>query len=388
MNDAATEQYRDFAHTGPGTLAGRYLRRFWQPVFHLKDIKPGRAEPLRIMGESFTLYRSEDGVPHVTAFRCPHRGMQLSAGWVEGDAIRCFYHGWKYDASGQCIEQPAEEQSFADKVQLRTYPTQEHLGLIFAYLGDGPAPPFTRFPEFEAGEGMFEWSSYVRRCNYFQNIENSFDNSHVGFVHRGHGDAYNGTKDRPIITTTENEWGIAVNVKRTSGVERTTFFGMPNSYYMYALAEEGERGWIKSLMWWVPIDDTKHINFWVRRLPLVGEEAERYKERAAARLRRRFHGDLADDVLEGRANRLDLDLTQTHMVNFQDDVAEVGQGVIADREHERLGRQDQGILFLRRIWSRELRALAEGAPLTGWTRPPHMVPTPRDEAELITARGR
>jgi 5,5'-dehydrodivanillate O-demethylase len=314
--------------------------------------------------------------------------MQLSAGWVEGNSLRCFYHGWKYDASGQCVEQPAEERSFADKVQLRTYPTEEHLGLIFAYLGDGEPPPLPRFPEFEAGPGMFEWSSYVRRCNYFQNIENSFDNSHVGFVHRGHGDAYNGMSDRPIITTTENEWGIAVNVRRVSGVERTTYFGMPNVYYMYALAEEGERGWIRSIMWWVPIDDTSHVNYWVRRLPLVGEAAEEYKQRAESRQKRRFHGDVADDVLAGREHRLDLDLTQTHMVNFQDDVAEVGQGAIADREHERLGRQDEGIIFLRKIWSRELRALEEGSPLTGWERPPGMVPTPRDQAELLTAKGR
>jgi 5,5'-dehydrodivanillate O-demethylase len=157
---------------------------------------------------------------------------------------------------------------------------------------------------------------------------------------------------------------------------------------MYALAEEGERGWIRSIMWWVPIDDTSHVNYWVRRLPLVGEAAEEYKQRAESRQKRRFHGDVADDVLAGREHRLDLDLTQTHMVNFQDDVAEVGQGAIADREHERLGRQDEGIIFLRKIWSRELRALEEGSPLTGWERPPGMVPTPRDQAELLTAKGR
>jgi len=97
---------------------------------------------------------------------------------------------------------------------------------------------------------------------------------------------------------------------------------------------------------------------------------------------------IVGDVLAGREHRLDLDLTQTHMVNFQDDVAEVGQGAIADREHERLGRQDEGIIFLRKIWSRELRALEEGSPLTGWERPPGMVPTPRDQAELLTAKGR
>ncbi|MBM2811214.1 MAG: hypothetical protein HW416_1973, partial [Chloroflexi bacterium] len=88
--------WRDFVHTGPDTLAGRYLRTFWHPVYLAKDLAPGRATPIHIMGEDFTLYRGETGTPHIVAFRCAHRGTQLSTGWVEGDEIRCFYHGWKY----------------------------------------------------------------------------------------------------------------------------------------------------------------------------------------------------------------------------------------------------------------------------------------------------
>ncbi|HZU05086.1 MAG TPA: Rieske 2Fe-2S domain-containing protein, partial [Chloroflexota bacterium] len=129
-------KYTDFAHTGPGTLAGRYLRLFWHPIYRAEDLPPGRAVPIRIMSEDFTLYRGESGAPHVLAFRCAHRGTQLSTGWVEGDCIRCLYHGWKYDASGQCVEMPAEDPSFPPKVRIRSYPTQEYLGLIFAYLGD------------------------------------------------------------------------------------------------------------------------------------------------------------------------------------------------------------------------------------------------------------
>src|SRR5437868_10725311 len=87
----------DFAHTGPGTLAGRYLRSFWQPVYPSGQLSAGRAMPIRIMSEDFTLYRGESGEAHLVAFRCAHRGTQLSTGWVEGDELRCFYHGWKYD---------------------------------------------------------------------------------------------------------------------------------------------------------------------------------------------------------------------------------------------------------------------------------------------------
>ena len=97
----------DFVHTGAGTLAGRYLRMFWHPVYVAHELEPGHAIPIQIMREKFTLYRGEGGFPHVVDFRCAHRGTQLSVGWVEGDCIRCFYHGWKYDGTGQCVEQPA-----------------------------------------------------------------------------------------------------------------------------------------------------------------------------------------------------------------------------------------------------------------------------------------
>ncbi len=141
-----TARSLDFARTGPDTLAGQYLRRFWHPVYRSQDLPLGKMVPIQIMSERFTLYRGETGIPHVVAFRCAHRGTQLSTGWVEGDCVRCRYHGWKYDGSGQCVEQPGEDESNAAKVQIRSYPTKEYLGHIFAYLGVGEPPPLRRFP--------------------------------------------------------------------------------------------------------------------------------------------------------------------------------------------------------------------------------------------------
>jgi 5,5'-dehydrodivanillate O-demethylase oxygenase subunit len=141
--------YHDLLRTGPGTLAGRYLRSFWQPVSRSEDIPPGRAKPLRIMSEDFTLYRGTSGTVHVVEQRCPHRGTQLSMGWVEDDDLRCVYHGWKYDRTGQCIEQPAERPPFCQRIRLKTYPARDYLGLVFAYLGEGAPPEFLRIPEFE-----------------------------------------------------------------------------------------------------------------------------------------------------------------------------------------------------------------------------------------------
>src|SRR5262245_53757962 len=95
--ETASGEEIDCVRTGPGTLGGRYLRRFWQPVYLSRDLAKGRAVPIQVMGEHFTLYRGESGSPHVTVHRCPHRGTQLSTAWVRGEDLRCRYHGWTFD---------------------------------------------------------------------------------------------------------------------------------------------------------------------------------------------------------------------------------------------------------------------------------------------------
>src|SRR5258708_1279216 len=97
---SAVDRYTDYAQTGPGTLGGRLMRSFWQPIALSDALEPGQALPVNVMGEEFTVYRGDGGHVHVVAGRCAHRNTQLSLGWVEGDCIRCFYHGWKYDAGG------------------------------------------------------------------------------------------------------------------------------------------------------------------------------------------------------------------------------------------------------------------------------------------------
>src|SRR3954447_25179252 len=380
-----TTDYTDFAHVGPGTLAGRYLPRFWQPVYVAADLPAGWARPLRIMGEDFTLYRGEDGTPHVVAYRCAHRGTQLSTGWVEGDCLRCFYHGWKYDGAGQCVEQPAEDASFAAKVRIRSYPTREYLGLIFAYLGDaepgdpgapGP-PPFPRYPEFERFDGVLELDSYTRRCNYFQNLENALDMSHVGFVHHDNLASFEGIGHGQTLQAEESAWGVTYTATRANGETRINQFGMPNLFHMNALPTDPEIGWQESLFWWVPIDDECHVQFSLPRFPLRGEALARYRARREARRQRidQSHAALAEQILTGTLRLRDVDPEHTDLVRLQDDVAQVGQGRIVDRSAERLGRGDLGLIMIRQLWRRELTALASGQPLKEWTRPPGLGPT-------------
>ena len=128
MFSPSTGESSDFARTGPGALAGRFMRSFWQPVSRARDLAPGRTKPLRVMSEDFTLYSGESGAAHLVAFRCAHRGTQLSTGWVEGDELRCFYHGWKYGPDGQCTEQPAEPEPFCQRILIKSYAVQEYSG--------------------------------------------------------------------------------------------------------------------------------------------------------------------------------------------------------------------------------------------------------------------
>ena len=88
----------DLVLTGPGTIAGKFMRMFWQPVARSEDLPAGQAKPCRIMSEDFTLYRVQTGRAHAVGNRCAHRHVQLSTGFVEDDCIRCLYHGWKFDA--------------------------------------------------------------------------------------------------------------------------------------------------------------------------------------------------------------------------------------------------------------------------------------------------
>ena len=80
-------QLADLEAVGPGTPAGRYFRKFWQPVMRARNLAPGRAKPIEILGEKFTIYRGESGQSCLVSYRCPHRGTPLSLGWVEGDDI-------------------------------------------------------------------------------------------------------------------------------------------------------------------------------------------------------------------------------------------------------------------------------------------------------------
>jgi 5,5'-dehydrodivanillate O-demethylase oxygenase subunit len=371
----------DFVHTGPDTIAGRYLRRFWQPVCRSADLAKGHAVPIRIMSEDFTLYRGESGQPYMVASRCAHRGAQLSTGWVEGDCIRCMYHGWKYEGSGRCVEQPGEEEGFAAKIKIRSCPAQEYLGLVFVYFGEGDPPPLRKHPDFERPGVLETGLPEYWPCNYFNRLDNACDVGHVSFTHRE--SALRAGRPEQLaqrtVSSSETEYGIRTSVSVPGRPPFHTHFHMPNTNQTRSKAriegslKDAATLWVDRLFWRVPVDDENSVSFVIDWMPLEGEAARQYKER---RLQARSQvtvspNEYGQSVITGKMRVKDLDpqMSTYYLFWIEDYAVQVGQGRIADRSNEHLGRMDVGVILLRKIWQRELDNLAEGRPLKQWTTP-------------------
>jgi 5,5'-dehydrodivanillate O-demethylase len=359
--------FEDFM-IGPGTPGGRYMRAYWQPVARCADVAPGQAIPIRILGEKFTLYRGEGGNVHLVDFACAHRGTQLSTGFVEDDCIRCLYHGWRYDASGQCVEQPGEDPGFAGKVRIRTYPVDEYLGLVFAYLGEeDPAPPMRRFPDLE-GPGVLETDpAEIWPCNFLNRLDN--DMAHVSWTHRESLKRVGQRVEHNTYAQTYEE--TAFGIADPNGIGNPHV--MPNINILRVPLRGNDRWkglFLQRLIFLVPIDDDNSIAFDVTFAPgLTGDEAEAFR-------RPRLNDgdmdqtlDIAREILAGKRSIRDVPPTLAREKQFmiEDYVTQVGQGRLIDRAPEHLGRNDALLILFRKVWRREVRALAEKQPLTAWT---------------------
>jgi 5,5'-dehydrodivanillate O-demethylase len=364
----------DLVRTGPGTPGGRFMRRFWMAVGRSQDLQKGTAKPIRIMSVDYALYRGESGRAQVIDYRCAHRGAQMHLGWVEGDDIRCIYHGWKYDCTGQCVEQPAEDSSFASKVKMGSYPTREYMGLIFAYFGEGAPPLFPPYPGESPDAIVDLWNVEYVPCNYLQCFENSMDEVHVAFVHRP-GGSHKNIADLPEVGAEETDWGMLRLGTRANGKVRRSLHYMPNVTRVIVppvAGMDGVGGWVEIFFNFTPIDDENHMWLITSNVNASGKEAEAYRAKraeyhqkiAAARPAR----DLAAELMAGQHQFAEMQ--HPDLVIVQDIAVQAGQGRIADREHERLGRSDAAIILWRKILARELRAVAEGRSVKNWTRPP------------------
>jgi len=260
------------------------------------------------------------------------------------------------------------------------------LGLVFAYLGEDEPPPLRRFPDFER-PGVAEAGALIEYwpCNFFNRLDNAGDPAHLQYTHhesirRSASAGFRVVPPAvPIAPPEEAAYGMLTSRAQPGRPGMHSSFHMPNINQVGARAKvtlpSGETKVVvgERLFWRVPVDDEHSVSYTVEHFPLEGEDASAFLAGRAAREDQRVPElrDHAAGVLRNERRTEDADPTFTTQQMFwiEDYVVQVGQQPIADERVEHLGRNDTGIILLRKLWRRELQALADGRPLTNWTSP-------------------
>src|SRR4051794_37819970 len=101
----STEDNEMITRVGPGTPMGNLMRQYWLPAMLSGEVVAG-GDPLRVLllGEKLIAFRASDGQVGLLQNHCPHRGASLFFGRNEEAGLRCVYHGWKFDVTGQCVD--------------------------------------------------------------------------------------------------------------------------------------------------------------------------------------------------------------------------------------------------------------------------------------------
>ena len=185
-----TREQNDFLTlTGPGMAMGDLLRRYWIPALLSEEIAEPDCPPVRLklLSERLIAFRDTQGRVGLMDEFCAHRGVSLWFGHNEENGLRCPYHGWKYDAAGQCIDVPSEpvESGFCNIIKLTSYPCVELGNVIWTYMGPPELKP--PLPAFEWAKVSKESRFVTKRtqeCNWLQAMEGGIDSAHVSFLHR------------------------------------------------------------------------------------------------------------------------------------------------------------------------------------------------------------
>jgi len=333
---------------GPGTPCGELLRRYWHPVFIAHELTPEKPKArIKILGEELVIFRGEDGQYGLVGEHCSHRGTSLYYGFLEGNCIRCPYHGWLYDTQGHCVEQPFEPQQSLMKHTLRhtAYPVQELAGLLWAYMGPPDKQPV--LPHWDLlvrGDGTREWEVHpTLNCNWVQCEENTGDVTHTFFLH-SYSFKRQGMEDqsgfgRPFYEFGFQpfEWGLVKSW--TYGGQRAgsgwgNLLVFPN---MLRLANQ--------MHWRVPVDDTHTRIFW---LNFYATKDGSGPESDAPQFK--YEGEWLDEKGE------------YSMTSFasQDTMAWETQGPIWDRSREHLGASDAGVVWFRETVRDQIERVQRG----------------------------
>jgi phenylpropionate dioxygenase-like ring-hydroxylating dioxygenase large terminal subunit len=378
-----TQENEFITHTGPGTPMGELYRRSWTPALLAEELPANDCPPVRVklLSERLVAFRDTKGRLGLIDEFCPHRGVSLWFGRNEECGLRCPYHGWKFDFTGQCIEVPseAEESGFAKKIKLRSYPLVERGGILWTYMG--PAEHTPPLPEWEfatvAPEQRFI-SKRLQECNWLQAMEGGIDSSHVSWLHRGNinsdplfkgakGNQYNLSDARPMFEVVESPGGLFIGARRNA--EEGNYYWRITQWVMPSFTMIPPRGGHSVHgHFWIPIDDE---NCWAWSYDFHPTRQLTTAEREAMRQGKGIHvlnqpgtyrpvANKDNDYLIDRAAQLRGDTySGVEGIAMQDASLQESMGPIVDRTKENLVSTDNGIIMARHRLIRAAKALME-----------------------------
>jgi nitrite reductase/ring-hydroxylating ferredoxin subunit len=182
------EENELLTNTNRGTPMGELFRRFWLPIAESHDLGGPDGSPFKVqvLGEELIAYRDSQGRPGLVDAFCPHRGAPLYFGRNEESGLRCVYHGWKFDVTGECVDMPSapEAETYRPKVTIKAYPCLEAGDVIWAYMGPpDKKPPFPLFDWTRVPSENRIMRKFKVQCNYLQSMEGDFDTAHLRYLH-------------------------------------------------------------------------------------------------------------------------------------------------------------------------------------------------------------
>lgn len=162
----------------------------WFAIARSGDLLPKAVLPLRWFGQDMVLFRTEDGQARLAEAFCPHLGAHLGhGGTVQGQSLRCPFHGWCFDGeSGRCTEIPFARK-IPPRARIATWPVREVDGMVLVYRegrdgGLAGQPPSWEIPSVQSDEWTdatyFSWK--LRTCCQ-EILENTVDAAHLPTVH-------------------------------------------------------------------------------------------------------------------------------------------------------------------------------------------------------------
>jgi phthalate 4,5-dioxygenase oxygenase subunit len=381
------EENELLSRTNADAPMGKLIREYWIPALKSDELEPGGVPiRLRLLGEDLLAFRSPDGKVGIIDHQCAHRCASLFYGRNEEGGMRCVYHGWKFDQTGQCIEMPSEppETDYKQGVKLKAAVVQEKYGVVWAYLGPRKnPPPLPRFDMEDLPAEHIDVSFLLRECNWMQAMEGDVDTCHVGFLHLGgigpeHFEVgsinyYRQLPENlaPKYEVMETEFGTTYDTWRPAGenvYHRIGHFAMP----FWTAAPSAALGDIR---WraWVPVDDHHAMLVVIgglRSPPLTIDKHGKPLPGAVVDLqmlpnttdwygRWRLANNPRNDHLIDREVQRTLNYTGISGIPVQDQAVTESMGPIVDRTKEHLGTSDRMIMLTRRKLMRSASALAE-----------------------------